>query len=261
MAKIDYLDGFPSRSPQGCIPESLEKITRKYIELAIQMKPSRSHAQKTQDILEMALYDEKLEQLIEGADCLLIELDYLDQSLRELNFIKAEELKIQDFAEIVRKIKISSDLIDYLSNFDDACFQRTLIYRSQCCSVYIVCFKPDQSTDIHHHGDSLDVICTYRGQLAHSIYLEKESSSLINKESVDPGGYTVVDAYQYHQLSNEGNQDLVTVSFRFESCPFSERIMPEDESNPPIKSDPVDFLATSLIGKVNPSHCPSNRPS
>jgi predicted metal-dependent enzyme (double-stranded beta helix superfamily) len=206
----------------------LRKLVQEYYDLATSKELSEADTKRISEIFELAQYDELLDEWIAK----------VDEAVEITEQIKSKQLSIEEFIDLVERIPLQEMTLEkfqslaerlYLSDkflqkyisFKDDDYHRKLIFQTSFGCVYVIAWKPGQSTTIHPHCNDISVIRVCQGKLTHQLFEKVEH--LYGQKGYRPkqekqftqNQWVCVDFSQIHQLSNESNENLVTLHFRF----------------------------------------------
>ena len=210
-----------------------------------------------------ALHDKQLQYWLNQADQVIEQSEYntrkatlsdvvvntlkLENLVNQLCCNPPEDINYEKFCELVKQVVLSREFIEQYISFDNKSFKRTLILKTWALTVYVIGWRPEQTSGMHHHGNSFDAIYVVEGEMNHRLLspeechreqipyenypLEENNKGRV--ETVTEGNFTFVNCRHGHQITNLTNKKLVTLIFRFGVSPEDERwdIQPR-EKNP-----------------------------
>lgn len=243
----------------------LLKLVTEYCRLATKPKLNSADAERMEKIYELAEYDDELDNWIARIDeniepfvLALIqqekEILSLEDFINEIKNIPYQEMTLQKFKELAQKVYLSDHLVNKHIHFQDCDYYRQVICQTSFGVIFVISWKPRQSSSIHFHETDFSVIHVYKGTLTHELYgIEKEIIShqgkegwrpkyiLREKQQVGENKWVCVDTNQIHRLINNSTENLVTLHFRLFGQPID-----NGDDRPPItgnaSSSPLDFL-------------------
>lgn len=151
----------------------------------------------------------------------------------------------EKFNELVAQVHLTQEFLDRYTCFNDNHFCRKLILQNRHLCVYVIGWEPEQKSEIHHHGNSLDAIRVIKGKMNHWLIAPEqwEAKGSVSFEGclpqgeawgeeaiIEEGQQVVIDRRYGHQIKNSSGQRLVTLHFRFGSLPEDNYWEPSSES-------------------------------
>jgi predicted metal-dependent enzyme (double-stranded beta helix superfamily) len=261
------LDDMSQAIPPDLIQKpGLLKLVTEYCRFATKPKLNGADAERMAKIYELAEYDDELDNWIARIDkniepfvLALIQQEKevlsLEDFIHEIKNISSQEMTLQKFKELAQKVYLSDHLVRQHIHFQDYDYCRQVICQTSFGVVFVVSWKPKQSSSIHFHETDLSVIHVYNGTLTHELYgMEKEIIShqgkegwrpkyiLREKQQVEENKWVYIDTNQIHRLINNSTENLVTLHFRL----FGQPTDNEDDRPPSsigdASSNPLDLL-------------------
>jgi predicted metal-dependent enzyme (double-stranded beta helix superfamily) len=224
----------------------LHKLVQEYYNLATSKELSETDAERLSEIFELAQYDElldewigKVDEAIEIVEPLKPKQLSIEEFISEMERIPSQEMTLERFKELAEQLYLSERFLNKHIHFKDDSYHRQLIFQTSFGCVYVIAWKPGQSTTIHLHCNDLSVIRVCQGILTHRFFKEAKFTPggyrRLHKKQFEENQWVCVDSSQIHQFANEFNKNLVTLHFRFFSQPIeidvsaSERMPAEAE--------------------------------
>lgn len=243
----------------------LLKLVTEYWRLATKPRLDSADAERIAKIYELAEYDDRLDEWIARIDkniepfVLALqqqekEVLSLEDFINEIRDIPSQKMTLQKFKELTQKVYLSDCLINKHIHFQDCDYCRQVICQTSFGVIFVVSWKPRQSSSIHFHETDFSAICVYKGTLTHELYgTEKEIVShqgqkgwrdkyvLKEEQQVGENEWVYIDVDQIHRLINNSTENLVTLHFRLFGQPIDNRDdRPSSINN--ASSNPIDFL-------------------
>ena len=142
----------------------------------------------------------------------------LDDFVAEMAHIPSRELTLSVLHELSGNLDIRDDLIRDHIYFSAGSYTRNLVCRTPRFDMLVLCWRPGHVTTIHDHCGSLNATRVLHGKLTSRLFREAGRPSadrclveLSEEEKLGPGGFSLVDRDEIHQLANTSGEDLVTL--------------------------------------------------
>lgn len=225
----------------------LLKLVQEYCELANKPELTEADTERMAEIYDLAEYDELLNHWLnkidDSVEPILVALRQqkglsLEDFIYNLGRIPSQDMTIEKFKALAKKVRLSTRLVNEHIHFQERDYCRVPICQTSFGAIFVIGWKPEQSSEVHRHANDLSVIRVYQGTLTHKVFDEVEESVdhmgvkgkrtryvLRDKWQVEEDGWLCVDQGQIHQLVNESQENLVTIHFRY----FKQPIKREDE--------------------------------
>jgi predicted metal-dependent enzyme (double-stranded beta helix superfamily) len=131
----------------------------------------------------------------------------------------------EKFKKLAERLYLSDKFLQKHICFKDNDYHRKLIFQTSFGCVYVIAWKPGQATTIHPHCNDISVIRVCQGTLTHRLFEEAKFTPGGNrpkqKKYFEENQWVCVDFFEVHPLSNEKNENLVTLHFRFFKKPIN----------------------------------------
>lgn len=124
-----------------------------------------------------------------------------------------ERLRLEHLQEMVTTAELSPrDVADFI-RFDDESYQDHLVWRSHHFEVRCLCWKKGQHTSIHDHHGSSCVVRVLQGTLTNRDFAPAADGRvrLLATSRLQPGQLNARQDHEIHQLSNDGDADVVSL--------------------------------------------------
>ena len=123
------------------------------------------------------------------------------------------------FMDLVRRLRLSDELVEGRSSFAEGQYARNLVCRTPSFELLVLCWRPGQESTIHDHLGSLNAITVFDGELTSLRFRpvggQPPGAGPVEQtadDCVQPGqGWIGVDRGGIHQLANTSPDDLITV--------------------------------------------------
>jgi predicted metal-dependent enzyme (double-stranded beta helix superfamily) len=234
--ELNKLSFLPVEEPKN-LEEALlklpgfRKLIQEYYDLATSKELSEADAERLSEIFELAQYDElldewiaKIDEAIEIVEQLKPKQLSIEEFISEVERIPSQEMTLEKFKELAERLHLSDKFLNKHIHFKDNTYHRQLIFQTSFGCVYVIAWKPGQSTTIHLHCNDLSVIRVCQGILTHRFFEEAKFTPggyrRLHKKQFEENQWVCVDSSQIHQFANESNKNLVTLHFRFFSQPI-----------------------------------------
>ncbi len=261
------LDEMSQAIPPDLIQKpGLLKLVTEYCRLTTKPKLNGADAERMEKIYELAEYDDELDNWIARIDeniepfvLALIqqqerEILSLEDFINEIKNIPYQEMTLQKFKELAQKVYLSDHLVNKHIHFQDCDYCRQVICQTSFGVIFVISWKPRQSSSIHFHETDFSVIHVYKGTLTHELY-ETEKEIIFHqgkkglrdkyisrgKQQVEENEWVYIGTKQIHRLINNSTENLVTLHFRLFGQPID-----NGDDRPPstgnASSSPLDLL-------------------
>jgi len=198
------------------------------------------------------------ERLDSHVDCEVVINTLVLQNLSmQLSSIPPTQVTLEKFRELVKATKLSPDFLSRYISFNENHLSRKLILQTRYLCVYVIGWKPDQISFLHHHGNSLDAIRVIKGKMNHWVLSPKEyvapfeGCATAQKYTGSPpdvgseGKLVFVDRRYSHQIENSSRENLVTLNIRFGAPPDDDYWEPTKEQPMVIWHQPEEYQVMS----------------
>ncbi|NEN99465.1 MAG: hypothetical protein F6K50_29480 [Moorea sp. SIO3I7] len=223
----------------GSSDQQLAKLVTEYCRLVTQPELSSQDAQSITEILSYSRYDQELNYWLCQADQLIdyqlstgaipdYDLVVSSLSIKNLAYnltrVPSHQVTFETFKELVTQTKLKHRFLDQYISFDEQHFSRKAIFQTTALTIYMIGWRPGQGSTAHHHGQSLDAIFVYKGEMTHRFPnqdegLEPDKMPSRPGELFGENQVVCIDRKQYHLMANNSSKDLVTLHFRFGTPP------------------------------------------
>lgn len=243
---------FKTLPPDLAQEPGLLKLTIEYCKLATKPKLSSADAERMAEIYKLAEYDEQLDYWIaridENIEPMLVALLQqekeslsLEEFIYEIRNASSQEMSLEEFKKLAQNVYLSDSLVNKYISFQNYSYCRQSICQTSFGDIFVISWKPGQSSSIHLHENEFSVIRVYKGTLTHELY-EKEEEVVFHQgltgwrdkhilkeeEPVRENEWVCVNRKQIHRLINKSTKTLVTLHFRL----FGQPIESEDDRPP-----------------------------
>ena len=123
-------------------------------------------------------------------------MDKLINNLRKINFNKDKLIKGIPYINEY----ISNDYLQYLS-FDTLKYKKNLVYRDNDFEIFVVGWRPKQSTKIHNHSENGCLFKILEGSIVEQLY-DKDIKLLGHKLLKKDMNSYIHNSRCYHSMSN-----------------------------------------------------------
>ena len=113
---------------------------------------------------------------------------------------------LRSFAETFRSVDLE-DCRKFIS-FNQDSYKRNIITTNQYFELVLICWEPNQSTDIHDHPEKGCLIQVLDGELTEERFYQDEVT--INNLSAGPV-YYMCNAYGMHRMANGGAEPAISL--------------------------------------------------
>jgi cysteine dioxygenase len=143
----------------------------------------------------------------------------LDRFVLEMARVRSDELRHEQFLDMVRRLQLRDDLIGIRTRYLDDEYARNLVLRSPHFELLVLCWRSGQASTVHDHAGSLNAISVHTGELTSRVFRPAAGAApgsgpveLISEDLVRTGDPLLgVDRGGIHQLANTASGPLVTV--------------------------------------------------
>ncbi|HZM69269.1 MAG TPA: cysteine dioxygenase family protein [Candidatus Cryosericum sp.] len=142
----------------------------------------------------------------------------LDDFVAEMAHVPSQELTLPVLHQLSGSLDIRDDLIRDHIYFSAGSYTRNLVCRTPRFDMLVLCWRPGHVTTIHDHCGSLNATRVLHGKLTSRLFREAGRPTpdrclveLSEEERLGPGGFSLVDRDEIHQLANTSGEDLVTL--------------------------------------------------
>ncbi|MBW4641558.1 MAG: cysteine dioxygenase family protein [Goleter apudmare HA4340-LM2] len=177
------------------------------------------------EILDLRLFDKSISKLdteiyilnSQSAMNLLKPRLNIEDFMLAMMRVPSSQLHLVELEDWVSRLDLNDDFWQMHINFCCESYQRQLVCRTSRFDMVMICWQPQQCSNIHDHADSLNVTRVYQGVLTSRAFLRndackgKESLILNKEEYLQTDELTRVDRYEIHQLANTSAENLVTL--------------------------------------------------
>ena len=244
--------------------EYLAKLVKKYCRLVTKADLSSEDAQIITEILDYSVYDQGLNYWLSEADQIIDyqlstgsipDYDLVLSSLSIKNLVHnltrdpsdkvTDRVGFETFQELVEQTQLKGKFLEKYKSFNSKSFSRKAIFQTKISfkntekdlTIYMIGWKPGQTTHtVHHHGQSLDAIQVYQGEMTHWFVdqrREPEEVISIPGDIITKNKFVCIDREQHHFIANNSSQDLVTLHYRFGAPPDTDNwVKLPDECKP-----------------------------
>jgi transcriptional regulator with XRE-family HTH domain/mannose-6-phosphate isomerase-like protein (cupin superfamily) len=190
------------------------------------------------------IIDQRQRDAREQVNCEIVINTLILQNLSiQLSYVLPNQIKLEKFCEISKKVRLSHDFLSRYICFNDKHFSRKLIIQTKYLSVYVIGWEPGQESWIHHHGNSLDAILILEGEMTHwSLPPEECKSKNVPFEAYPSGqkfsgkaenflvgDWVFIDRHYAHQIANSSAKRLATFHVRFGAPPDDDKWEPSED--------------------------------
>lgn len=242
-----------SQSVQETLPQELKEqpelfnLVSEYCELAYKSVLLDFDIERISEIYELALYDEDLNSWLKRIDAsidpLFINLRQQDKIslqdfISEMKSTSSEDMTVEKLQILAEKLHFTDCFLKSYIYFQGKEYSRQLICQTPYCSIFVICWKPNQFSQPHLHANDFTVIQVYRGTLTYTVFDEinevyihegREGRQLkyLKKEEhqFKQNSWLSIENGQVHQLANTSSSNLVTIHFRY----FKKPLLREDK--------------------------------
>ena len=123
-------------------------------------------------------------------------MDKLINNLRKINFNKDKLIKGIPYINEY----ISNDYLQYLS-FDTLKYKKNLVYRDNDFEIFVVGWRPKQSTKIHNHSENGCLFKILEGSIVEQLY-DKDMKLLGHKLLKKDMNSYIHNSRCYHSMNN-----------------------------------------------------------
>lgn len=119
-----------------------------------------------------------------------------------------------DHSKIIKEINIPIRDFEALASWDDNCYTRNCIHRSDQYELILLCWNKGSTTPIHGHDGQKCWVYQIKGQLTEVRYDKLDSGDLVetNRMNLVPGKLSFMNnAMGYHQLMNTSDGRAMTL--------------------------------------------------
>ena len=248
----------------GDSEENLTKLVKKYCLLVTKTDLSSEDAKIITEILDYSVYDEGLNYWLSEADQiidyqlstgLIPDYDLVISSLSIKNLVHnltrdpsdkvTDRVRFETFKKLVKQTELKGKFLEKYKSFSNKSFSRKAIFQTKISfkntekdlTIYMIGWKPGQTTHtVHHHGQSLDAIQVYQGEMTHWFVdqrLEPEEVISTPGDIITKNEFVCIKRKQHHFIANNSSQELVTLHFRFGAPPDNDNwVKLPDECKP-----------------------------
>lgn len=222
--------------------QKFSQLVKQYCHLATLPDLSSEDAENIAAISELGIYDSSLNYWLSQADKLIdsqLDLgnvpnyDWLVSSLSIHNLayklmqIPSHQVKFEDFQKLINKTNLQPSFLKPYQSFAPNHFSRQAIFQAKNLIIYMIGWQPGHYTDIHHHGQSLDAIRVYQGEMTHWFPDQEDCRTPDDISSIPGDVFTknqlvCIDRQKHHLIANKSSEKLITLHFRFGAPPDSE---------------------------------------
>jgi predicted metal-dependent enzyme (double-stranded beta helix superfamily) len=142
----------------------------------------------------------------------------LDDFVAEMAHIPSPDLTLPMLHELTGNLDVRDDLIRDHIYFSSGSYTRNLVCRTPRFDMLVLCWRPGHVTTIHDHCGSLNATRVVHGTLTSRLFRpagrptpDRCLVELSQEEHLSPGGFSLVDRDEIHQLANTSTEDLVTL--------------------------------------------------
>ena len=156
---------------------------------------------------------------------------HLEEFIARVQCLKKDnQLDLEHFWDLVRRLHVSEDWIAEHVNFRDDTYTRNLVTLTPRFEMLVLCWKPGQNSKIHDHMNSFSVVKIVRGTLTNHLYERTDDRSKpgecelrkIRSDLVGPGDYAPLDFGGIHMMENQPDSGENMVSLHFYAEPLRE---------------------------------------
>ena len=222
--------------------QQISQLVKQYCHLATLPELSSEETENIAAISELGIYDSSLNYWLSQADQLIDyqlglgtipNYDWLVSSLSIHNLayklmqVPSHQVKFEDFKKLIDKTKLQPEFLKPYKSFNPKHFSRQAIFQTTNLTIYMIGWQPGQCTDIHHHGQSLDAIRVYQGEMTHCLVNQEHCQTSEDIFAASGKVFTknqlvCIDRKKYHAIANKSAEILLTLHFRFGAPPDSE---------------------------------------
>ena len=230
--------------------EYLAKLVKKYCCLVTKADLSSKDARTITEILDFSVYDEGLNYWLSQADQIIDyqlstgaipDYDLVVSSLSIKNLVHnltrdpsdqvTDRVRFETFKKLVKQTELKGKFLEKYISFSDESFSRKAIFQTKISfkntekdlTIYMIGWEPGQTTrTVHHHGQSLDAIMVYEGEMTHwFVDQRREPEEVISTpgDIITKNKFVYIKRKQHHFIANNSSQKLVTLHFRFGAPP------------------------------------------
>lgn len=143
----------------------------------------------------------------------------LEEFIVEMGREPVGSLTHERFMDLVRRLRLSDELIESRTCFTEEHYARNLVCRTPTFELLVLCWRPGHESTIHDHMGSLNAISVFDGELTSRLFrpvgeqpldagpVEQTADDCVQSDQ----GWIGVDRGGIHQLADTGPDDLVTV--------------------------------------------------
>ncbi|MEZ0227100.1 MAG: cysteine dioxygenase family protein [Planctomycetota bacterium] len=164
---------------------------------------------------------------------------HLEEFISRVQCLKRpSEFTLENFWDLVRRLKVTDDWINDHVSFKDDTYARNLVVLTPRFEMLVLCWKPGQNSRIHDHMESFSVVKCIRGTLTNHLYERLDDGKRddycelkkIRADLVGAGEYAPLDLGGIHMMENDPNsgENMVTLHFYAEPLREIHLFAPDD---------------------------------
>lgn len=133
----------------------------------------------------------------------------INNLIQELMLINDSSLIKSTFEKVPANI---DDFVGYIQ-FNDEGYSRNLVAKTDMFELLVLCWKAGQESKIHNHADSTCMFKVVEGNLTNTVFLQEEKHIILKSITELSRGESclISDEREYHQISNNSNDDVISI--------------------------------------------------
>ena len=163
-------------------------------------------------------------------------------SLKELLHL-LDHASLDEMGNLLRRAVITPKDLEPICHWDNNCYTRTCIFKSEKMEVLLLSWKAGQETEIHNHGGQKCWVHQMMGSITEKKYLVNEKKTLeeISQITISKGECSYIDDNMgVHSLHNYSKEKSVSLHLYIK--PIQECMIYKDTEEDFLKEMSYDYL-------------------